>query len=62
MTKKDYIRMAAIFAEALQMTKTEPPCNGTAADLMLVIKEYIKMAKADNPRFNEERFRKALKK
>lgn len=55
MTKKTYIEMAKVFHEAFVRTKYQPT-NG----IVYVMTEFIRIAKQDNPRFDEELFKKAV--
>lgn len=67
MTKKDYIAIAAAIVEANNSTYTNRDDEayilafqeGKRVALRNVAKEFIRIARADNPRFDDERFLKA---
>ncbi len=52
MTKKQYVQIAQMFRTAVKTSKTD----GELALVQDMITEFIKIAKADNDRFSEDRF------
>lgn len=65
MTRKDYEKLAAAFKEARRRSKVESPFDAgdrAAAErfgISLVEQEVRRVFAADNPRFDDDRFRRA---
>ena len=57
MTKKDYQKIANLIFEIGQSIESQAPCCVKTIDTFTL--GFIKYAKEDNPRFDEDRFLKA---
>ena len=69
MTRKDYIKLAKMFKNAIETNNEEKNMFGNKdlsnhADNIIgdMINEVIEICENDNPRFNEETFRNAISK
>ena len=70
MTKKDYIKLAKMFKNAIISNQDDKEyrghnkniSNNTEIILSNMINEVIEIFDNDNPRFNEETFRNAISK
>ncbi len=70
MTRKDYIKLAKMFKNAIISNQDDKEYRGhnknisNNTDIILseMIDEVIEICENDNPRFNEEKFRDAITK
>ena len=62
MTKKDYKKVADLLTKYknIKITAINELGNESSIPLSAIIEDSIVMFKEDNPRFNEEKFKKAI--